>query len=93
MMKNRLLPFMISIFFTFGMFTTFALSANAPRMTKEELKGLLGNSDLIIVDVRHGSDWTGNDLKIKSAVREDPENMESWANKYSKDKTVVLYCA
>jgi rhodanese-related sulfurtransferase len=62
-------------------------------MTKEELKGLLSDPDLIIVDVRLGRDWTGSDLKIKGAVREDPENIESWANKYSKDKTIVLYCA
>jgi len=62
-------------------------------MTKEYLKGLLSNSDLAIVDVRFRRDWTCSDLKIKGAVREDPENIESWANKYSKDKTIVLYCA
>jgi hypothetical protein len=93
MMKNRLFPFMISFLFTFGVFATVALSADAPRMTKEELKGLFSNPDLIIVDVRFGRDWTGSDLKINGAVREDPENIESWANKYSKDKTLVLYCA
>jgi hypothetical protein len=93
MIKNRLFPFMMSILFAFGVFTTFALSADAPKMTKEELKGLLSNPDLIIVDVRLGRDWTGSDLKIKGAVREDPENIESWANKYPKDKTLVLYCA
>ena len=92
-MKNRLLPFMMSIFLTFGVFTTFAISADVPRMTKEELKGLLSDPGLIIVDVRLGRDWTGSDLKIKGAVREDPQNIESWANKYSKDKTLVLYCA
>jgi hypothetical protein len=92
-MKSRLLPLMIFIFLTVGVFTTSVLSADAPRMTQEELKGLLGNPDLIIVDVRFGRDWTGSDLKIKGAVREDPENIESWANKYAKDKTLVLYCA
>lgn len=91
MMKNRLSKLLIFIFFTVGIFTTFALSADAPRMTKEELKAMLGNPDLIIVDVRLGSDWTGSDLKIKGSVREDPQAIASWANKYSKDKTLVFY--
>ena len=60
-------------------------------MTKEELKAILGKPDLIIIDVRTGSDWTGSDLKIKGAVREDPENIGSWANNYSKNKTLVFY--
>jgi len=92
-MKNRLFLLMIFIFLMGGVFTTSVLSEDAPKMTQEELKGLLGNPDLVIVDVRIGRDWTGSDLKIKGAIREDPENIESWANKYSKDKTLVLYCA
>jgi hypothetical protein len=92
-MKNRLFAQMISIFFVLGMFATSALFADVPKMTKEELKGLLGNPGLIIVDVRVGREWTGNDLKIKGAVPQVPKNMESWSNKYSEDKTLVLYCA
>lgn len=92
-MKKRFFWATISIFLTIGVMTALATSADAPRMTKEELKALLGQPDLIIIDVRTGSDWTASDLKIKGAVREDPENIESWANKYAKDKTLVLYCA
>ena len=62
-------------------------------MTKEELKAMLGNPDLIIIDVRYGRDWTDSELKIKGAVREDPETFDSWAKKYPKDKTLVFYCA
>ncbi len=79
--------------FMVGGCTTLAKSTDAPRMTKEELKAMLGNPNLIIIDVRHGMDWTGSDLKIKGAVREDPEAIDSWANKYLKDKTLVFYCA
>ena len=79
----------IFIFLTIG--ATLASSADAPRMTKEALKAMLGNPDLIILDVRLGNEWTESDLKIKGAVREDPENIVSWANKYSKDKTLVFY--
>ena len=76
-----------------GILTSFAKSAEAPRMTKEELMAMLGNPDLVIIDVRYGKDWTESDVKIKGAVREDPEAFDSWAKKYPKDKTLVFYCA
>jgi len=76
-----------------GILTSFAKSAKAPRMTTDELMAMLGNPDLIIIDVRYGKDWTESDVKIKGAVREDPEAFDSWAKKYPKDKTLVFYCA
>lgn len=68
-------------------------AADAPRMSTEELKGLLGNPDVIILDVRTGGDWDASDSKITGANRETKENFENWADKYPKDKTLVLYCA
>ena len=77
------------------MLTQLAIAAEVPRMTKEELKAKIGNPDhnLIIVDVRTGNDWKGSEFKIKGAVREKAAKVSSWAEKYSKDKTLVLYCA
>lgn len=62
--------------------------ADVPRITKEELKSMLGNPDVFIVDVR-GRQASGT--KIKGAVWEDSKDVESWVNKYPKDKTLVLY--
>lgn len=93
-MRKRLL--FIAILFILPMvggWATFLQSGDVPRMTKEELKALMGNPDIIIVDVRYGKDWTDSDSKIQGAVREDPGAIQSWANKYSKDKTLVFYCA
>ena len=70
-----------------------AIAAEVPRMTKEELKSRLDDTDVVIVDVRAGKDWKGSEFKIKGAVREDPTEFSSWADKYSKDKILVLYCA
>jgi hypothetical protein len=72
-----------------------ALAAEeAPRMTIEELKSMMGNPDLVILDVRSASDWKKSDAKIQGAIREDPsQKAKSWAEKYAKDKTIVLYCA
>lgn len=72
---------------------TLSLSAEVPRMTKEELKAILGSPDLIILDVRTGQGWKDSDSKVKGAVREDPENVGSWADNYGKDKTLILYCS
>jgi len=92
-MKKRLWANALVIFSVVGILTTFAKSADVPRMTKDELKAMLGNPDLVIIDVRAKNDWTDGDSKIKGAIREDPESVKSWAAKYSKDKTFVLYCA
>ena len=63
------------------------------RMTQEELKGRLGDPDVIIVDVRAEGSWKGSASKIRGAVREDPTGVERWMNKYPKDKTMVFYCS
>jgi hypothetical protein len=62
------------------------------KITKEELKPMLGNPDVIIIDVRLDNDWDKSDSKIKGAVREDPEgDVQTWAEKYPKNKTIVFY--
>jgi hypothetical protein len=64
---------------------------DAPRITKEELKGILGHPDVIVIDVRYSQNWQDSDFKIKSATRGNPSNFSSWADQYPKDKTLVLY--
>ncbi len=92
-MKKKRFIGILFLFLGMGMYASSVMSADVPSMTKDELKVLLGNPELIILDVRRGTDWKDSDLKIKGAVREEPNDIESWANKYSKDKTLVLYCA
>ena len=92
-MNKRSLLTALLILFLVGGCTMFQKPVNAPRMTKDQLKSKLGSPDLLIIDVRYGKDWTESNLKIKGALREDPEAVDSWASKYPKDKTLVLYCA
>jgi len=92
-MKKRWFIVSLFIFFMVGIITTPARSADAPRMTKEKLKAMMGSPDLILIDVRTDDDWKGSDLKITGAIRENPQALESWAQKYPKDKTLVLYCS
>ena len=50
------------------------------------------NPDLIIIDVRLERDWKSSSLKIRGAVWEDFLDVDTWAQKYPKNKTIVLYC-
>jgi len=63
------------------------------RTTKEALKGMLGAPDVIVLDVRSEKAWNASDAKIQGAIREIPAEVASWSEKYSKDQTLVLYCA
>jgi hypothetical protein len=65
---------------------------SVPRITIQELKGLLGSPDVVIIDVRQPHDWNESEVKIKGAVREDPHRFGSWLSKYPSDRTIVLYC-
>lgn len=83
--------------------TLLAASANAaklsqeksfpdvPRITKDQLMEKLADPEIIILDVRPEQQWKGTKLKIVGAIHEDPTAIESWAGKYPKDKTIVLY--
>ena len=67
--------------------------ADVPKITKEDLKAILGTPDVIIVDVRTNAGWNESKLKIKGAVREDPTQATLWTAKYPKEKTLVFYCS
>jgi rhodanese-related sulfurtransferase len=92
-MKKKLLLGCLVVFVGMGIFVSRILSADAPRITNDELKALLGKPDVILLDVRSGSDWKDSDLKIQGAIREEPKQIKSWSEKYSKEKIIVLYCA
>jgi hypothetical protein len=66
---------------------------NVPRMTKEDLKPLIGDPNVILIDVRSMGDWNKDTLMIKGAIREDPVDVASWMDKYPKEKTFVFYCS
>ena len=62
-----------------------------PQITKEELKERLGDPDVIVLDVRPEQQWKQAKRILPGAVHEDCTDVESWINKYPKDKTLVLY--
>ena len=70
---------------------TTATSKDIPLVTKKGLKSMMGNPDVIILDVRHEQQWKASELKISGAIHENPKKVESWAKNYSKDKTLIFY--
>lgn len=93
-MKKRLLVVSILVALTIGLLTGFGLCIDVSMMTKEELKAMLGNPDLVILDLRINSDYSTSNLKIKGAFR-PPMGAPLYdkISTYPEGKTFVLYCA
>jgi hypothetical protein len=69
-------------------------SVEAQKISKEQLLSMMGNAEAVILDVRESGSWKNSRMKIKGAVREDPEkDVQGWFDKYPKDKTLVFYCS
>ncbi len=62
-------------------------------MTKEELKAMMDDDDLVILDVRAGKDWKSSEFKIQGARHVEAKAYGDWAGTYPKAKKFVLYCA
>ena len=91
-MTGKLLTVLaVAISLVMMVFTIKAIAEDTLRITKEDLKIKLGNLDLIILDLRHRTQWNATRFKIPTAVWEDPDAFVFWANKYPKDKILVLY--
>lgn len=63
------------------------------KVSTGELKAMLDSSEITILDVRDVPDWNRSNTKIPNAIRESPDDINSWVNKYDKDQKIILYCA
>lgn len=82
----------ILIMLVIGGISGWVESQDVPRMGVDELRGRLNDPQVVVLDVRAGRDWKSSQEKIAGAVREEPGELD-WAQKYDKNKTLVLYCA
>jgi rhodanese-related sulfurtransferase len=73
----------------------FCLAADkeAKLIDPDTLKSKLGDPQVLIIDVRVPSAWAGSDSKIKGAIRQDPDRVNTWRPALPKDKKIVLYCS
>ena len=93
MTTNRLWVLAVSLLMVSAFALTAGAAAKVNLMTKETLKEMLGDPNVVILDVRTGSDWRASESKIKGAVRVEKKDLAGLADKYEKDKTLVFYCA
>ena len=70
-----------------------AFAASGDLITKEELRDMLDDPDLVILDARTGRDWRSSEFKIKGAVRAELSDYDQWIGQHAKDKRYVTYCA
>ncbi len=64
---------------------------NAPGISVHYVKQMLHNPDVVILDVRKHRNWWRSSKKILTAVRENPSEVDQWAQKYPKDKSLIFY--
>ena len=64
---------------------------DVPRITKEQLKEMLGKPDVAIIDARPVEQWKYSDQLIPGAAHEDPLMINTWVGKYDKNKKIVVY--
>jgi hypothetical protein len=67
--------------------------SEVPRISAQQVKKILGNSDTVIIDVRRYRNWWRSSKKISTAVREDPSRVDQWIKKYARNKTLIFYCS
>lgn len=68
-----------------------ARAQEVPRMSKEQVREIMGNPGVAVIDVRTEAQWKAAKAKVEGADRQNP--MDFAANRYSKNQILVLYCA
>ena len=93
MKREKLRLLFCSVLLLFLMLPGSVYADDVPRISKEQLRDLIGNVDNVILDARLAKEWRKSDGKIPGAVRVDPHDVSSWAGEYAKDQSIVVYCS
>ena len=91
MQKTRLWAIVLAVSLMLAFTWSCGSGEKAPLLDKETIKSWLSDREVIILDVRAPKDWNVSNKKIQGAVRQDPDEVKTWAANLSKDKKIVLY--
>lgn len=91
--KYYVLSLLVSALLLAALSGTVAVAGEVPRMTPDQLKAMLGDPDVTVLDVRTEKDWQASDKRIMGAGHRNAKEVEEWAGTLDKGKTYVLYCA
>ena len=93
-MKKASFIILTMVFLGISSMSAFLLAEDVPMITKEQLNAILDDPDLVIFDVRLGSDYFSSDSKIKGAIRPDRSALIGHtASAYPKETIFVVYCS
>lgn len=62
-------------------------------ITPSDLKPLIENKVVTVLDVRRQSDFDADKVKLPGAHWKNPDQMAEWSQTLPKDREVVVYCA
>ena len=62
------------------------------RISPDQLKSLMRDEKLVIIDVRNPQAWAESESKIAGARRLTLSELETGYQQLAKDKTLVFYC-
>lgn len=66
---------------------------DVPRISQQQCKKMMGMKGIhhILLDVRPNEQWKISPQQLPGAIHENPFEVKSWAHKYDKEATLVLY--
>jgi hypothetical protein len=83
----------LSTFVSYSETMVEAAAVVVPRISIEQAKQIHDNPEVVFIDVRSAKSWWRSATQITHAVRENPSAVKQWAPKYTKDQTLIFYCA
>jgi hypothetical protein len=91
MRKTKFRVMALSVSLMLGFIWSCGNGEKPPLLDQENVKSSLLDREVIILDVRAPKDWKVSDKKIKGAVRQDPDEVATWAGNLPQDKKIILY--
>lgn len=68
-------------------------SDDVPRISIHQLKSMLDNNDIVVLDTRPNQQWEASSEKIPGATHHSSFDAGKWSRQYNQNATIVLYCA
>ena len=62
-------------------------------VTPNDLKPLVANKAVTVLDVRRQNDYAADTVTLPGAQWKNPEQLAEWSKTLPKDKEIVIYCA
>lgn len=62
-------------------------------ITPNDLKPLVENMTVTLLDVRRSNDYDADKVKLPGAEWKNPEQLADWSAALPKEKEIVIYCA